>query len=508
METSAYQAIECRRAAPAQYPDGRFEGRGIVICAGGVRYFTCAWVLIAILRRVHRTVLPIQVWHLGRREMSEEMRILLTEEGVEVVDAETTAARYPARLAGGWPLKPYAIAQSRFREVLYLDADTVPLVDPQVAFEWKEYRDSGLLLWPDKVDITKNNPIWARLGLAAVERASINSGLMLVDKARIWDVLDLTVLMNEHWDEIYDILHGDKDTFLVSAQLLNRTFGFIPHRPFLFEGDMVQRDLSGEPFLHHRTRSKWLLNNPNRPLAAPLLMSSCEAALGDLRKRWSGTVFHAPERSLQARAEEARLIAIRSFRYEAATGERNIELWPGGRMGVGATFERHWAVIDLTGELVLQFYVGDAPTETLHKSDDGCWRGLAARLDFEVRLEERPASTTLLFEAGDRILRSADDFVGAFVQPALFTVGYDEERASAVRSALSLLNDMYDDVPERIIEHATRHRAPMQWQSVLDQLAAKLAPARDRRIGLVRREETATHALKTRGRALYYARPV
>jgi Mannosyltransferase putative len=504
METSVYQAIERRRAAPAQYPEDRFEGRGIVICAGGVRYFTCAWVLIAILRRVHRTVLPIQVWHLGRREMSEEMRILLTEEGVEVVDAETAAARCPARLAGGWPLKPYAIAQSRFREVLYLDADTVPLVDPQVAFEWDEYRDSGLLLWPDKVDIKKSNPIWARLGLEAIERASIDSGLMLADKARVWDVLDLTVLMNEHWDEIYDVLYGDKDTFLLSAQLLNRTFGCIPHRPFLLEWDMVQRDPSGEPFLHHRTRSKWLLNYPNRPMAAPLLMPSCEAALADLRMRWSGTVFHAPERSPQARAEEARLIAVRTFRYEADTGERDIELWPGGRMGAGTTFERHWAVVDRAGKLVLQFYVGNVPTATLDKSNDGSWHGVAANPDFEIRLEDRPAGAASLFEADDRILRSADDLVGAFVQPALFALGYDEERASAVKSALSLLNDMYDDVPEQIIEHATRHRAPMRWQSALDRLAAKLASTRDRRIALVRREEIAAHGLKPRD----YARPV
>ena len=165
------QAIESRRFSPARYPKDRFEGRGIVICAGGTRYFTCAWVLISILRRVYQTELPIQVWHLGRREMSEEMRILLTGEGVEVVDAEAVVARYPARLAGGWPLKPYAIAHSRFREVLYLDADTVPLVDSQQAFSWDAYRDNGLLLWPDIVNIKATNPIWERLGLEQTERA-------------------------------------------------------------------------------------------------------------------------------------------------------------------------------------------------------------------------------------------------------------------------------------------------------------------------------------------------
>ena len=99
-------------------PDGRFNGRGIVICAGGPRYFTCAWVLISLLRRVFFVDLPVQVWHLGQMEMSEEMRLLLEELDIEVIDAESVIARYPARITGGWPLKPYAIAQSRFREDL------------------------------------------------------------------------------------------------------------------------------------------------------------------------------------------------------------------------------------------------------------------------------------------------------------------------------------------------------------------------------------------------------
>ncbi|WP_163779124.1 hypothetical protein, partial [Proteus mirabilis] len=68
-----------------------------------------------------------------------------------------------------------------------------------------EYRDNGLLLWPDQVDIKATNPVWARLGLAPCERASVDSGIMLVDKARAWDVLDLALALNEHSDELYHL---------------------------------------------------------------------------------------------------------------------------------------------------------------------------------------------------------------------------------------------------------------------------------------------------------------
>ena len=141
-------AIDERLDNRPAFPEDRFAGRGLVICAGGQRYFTCAWVLNWLLRHVHQTKLPIQVWHLGRQELSEAMQVLLEEQGVEVVNAETVLERHPATIAGAWPLKPYAIANSRFREVILLDADAVPLIDPAVIFDFDLYRDSGLLFWP------------------------------------------------------------------------------------------------------------------------------------------------------------------------------------------------------------------------------------------------------------------------------------------------------------------------------------------------------------------------
>jgi Mannosyltransferase putative len=505
MQSSLDQAIERRRTAPTRYPEGRFADRGIVICAGGKRYFTCAWVLISILRRVHRITLPIQVWHLGRSEMSDEMRILLAQEEIEVVDADAVVAQHPARLAGGWPLKPYAIAQSRFREVLYLDADTVPLVDPQAAFDWKEYRDNGLLLWPDLVNIKATNPVWAKLGLEPIEATSIDSGVLLADKARVWDILDLAVALNEHCDELYDLIHGDKDTFLLSAHLLKRHVGLVPHSPFQFEWDMVQRDPTGEPFVHHRTSGKWLLNHPNRPLAVPALMASCEEALADLRRRWSGNVFHAPERSPQARAEETRLIGLRKVRYEN-TGRpaRDLELLPGGRVGAGRVLEEHWAVIDRDGVFLLQFYGNTELVATLEKIGEGQWHGLACEPGCEISLKEPldRGESHVADESARR--RSARDLVLALAQPAWFGIGYDEKRAFALESAFALINDTFDDVPEQIAVLMRNQTIASEWQGFLDRLAAQLAIARDRRLTLTHREKSIRQEMLPPG---MYARP-
>lgn len=42
-----------------------------------------------------------------------------------------------------------AIARSSFSEVLYLDSDNVPLVDPTFLFDSPTYQKHGIVLWPD-----------------------------------------------------------------------------------------------------------------------------------------------------------------------------------------------------------------------------------------------------------------------------------------------------------------------------------------------------------------------
>jgi hypothetical protein len=484
---SLLQALSDRRCTPQPYPKERFEGRGVVVCAGGPRYFTCAWVLISILRRVHRVDLPIQVWHLGHREMSEEMRLLLEEMNVEVVDAETVVARFPARIAGGWPLKPYAIAQSRFREVLYLDADTVPLVDPGQVFGWDAYRQDGMLTWPDIVDLKAENPIWHKLGLEPRDCISIDAGILAVDKQRAWEVLDVAVLLNEHVEEVYRMVYGDKDTFLLAALLCGRSPATIRHRPFVVDIDLVHRDPDGDPFLQHRTGSKWNLTAANRPLALARLMPHCEAALAELRQRWNGVVFHPPERPQRAQAEERRLIATRHYCYETwSNGGRRLELLPGGRVGEGrADHEQHWAVVEREGALVLQFFSATCLTVEMTACEDGSWQGRCITpAGFSARLVDRRSRQSWPHQGSERITRSGAELLATLLDPSLFAAGFDAARALELRSALSLINHRFDDVPEQLEVQLAKMTVPQQWRSELTELAVSLAARRDDRLAL------------------------
>lgn len=74
------------------------DGRGVVICGGGAKYFSCAWVCINILRKVG-CKLPVELWHLGPFEMSRTMEELIAPLNAIAVDASEIRLRHSPCLA-------------------------------------------------------------------------------------------------------------------------------------------------------------------------------------------------------------------------------------------------------------------------------------------------------------------------------------------------------------------------------------------------------------------------
>jgi hypothetical protein len=325
---------------------------------------------------------------------------------------------------------------------------------------------------------------------------SVESGILAVDKARAWGVLDLAVLMNEQWEALYSLIHGDKDAFLMACRLLDFPEAMIAHRPFTLDDDLVQRDPQGEPFLHHRTCSKWSLSGRNRPVVAAALDACCAQALAELRQRWTGIVFHAPAASPAALAAEAELIATRSFEYATSSGPaRVLELLRGNRVAQGrAECEQHWAVVERGESLVLQLFSDVQLRVELARLDDGSWRGGSlAPPHFEARLVAAAIAQSFPHHGAKRIARSAAEQVAALVDPSLLGAGYDTDTARELSAALSLLNRLFDDTPEQIAGRLAGRLLDPRWSDLLEGVAAALAQARDHRIALA--GERAVHPL-------------
>lgn len=398
--TDAYKELASQFAAATAavqpYPEGRFEGRGIVICAGGARLFTCAYVAIAVLRRHLGCALPIEVWHLGPEEMGPPMRGLLEELDVETVDAHAVAKRHHVERLGGWELKSYALMRSRFREVLLLDADNVPVRDPSFLFELPAFRDTGALFWPDLVRLARNSPIWTITGLAYRDQPSFESGQIVLDKARCWTALSLANWMNQRSDAFYDVLFGDKDTFLIAWLKLGQPHFMIPHLPKRVPWTMCQRDPDGAVLFQHRSEKKWILHGDNPPAEGFRFEAECLALLKELAAKWDGRIFNPPSRSEAARALERTIAATRRYRYTiVSSDERAMELWPDHRIGIGAGIDaQYWYVGDGEGGPELIFEGEGRRHCALALSPDGSWRG-PSLVERALRIELEPVRPVL-----------------------------------------------------------------------------------------------------------------
>jgi ADP-heptose:LPS heptosyltransferase len=280
------------------YPDC-YDGRGIVICGGGVRYFTNAWVCVKVLRRLGCT-LPIQLWYLGPSEMDSRMKTLVAPLGVQCADAIRVRKKFPARRLRGWELKSYAMLHSPYREVLLLDADNVPVVNPEFLFTTPEFRATGALFWPDflRGKDKKAIAIWRSFGLQMPKELEFETGQILLDKERCWRALCLSQWINENSDFFYEHLYGDKETFHLAFRKLKTPYSLIPKPIQPLDGVMCQHDFFGRRIFQHRNMAKWDLFF-NKRIKGFRLEKECRRYLTELRRAWDGRMnSHADWKSL------------------------------------------------------------------------------------------------------------------------------------------------------------------------------------------------------------------
>jgi hypothetical protein len=369
-----------RNAGP--YPSHRFRGQGIVICAGGPRLFTCVWVLVRILRDVVRSTLPIQVWHRGAPEMDTLMRSLLEQRGAEIVDACGIDPQHaPPR---GWALKPFAILHSPFQEVVFLDADNIPLVDPATLFDLPPYRETGAVFWPDLNPIPAESPIWEICRVPYRNEPSFESGQIVLDKACCWKPLRLTMHLNDRTDFYYRHLYGDKDTFHMAWRFFDQPFSMTPYPPRLIPDDrsdplfylsfvLEQRDFRGRTIFQHRNTPKFILLGRNPRYPGFRHEKESFDFLDELALLWSGRVstleLPAPDKRRTDSSRWFHCVYVSSH-------EKLLELLPDQRIGQGSSpTERTWRMISEGGTSVLEMLGDDYLMCRLTKHEDGVWRG-------------------------------------------------------------------------------------------------------------------------------------
>ena len=271
------------------------KGRGIVISAGGLRYFTSAWVLIKTLRNFGCD-LPIEIWYHGN-EISKSMKRQFAKLNAKCQDL----SRFLDNAPHGFLMKPLAILYSNFQEVLFLDADNVCVKDPTYLFDNTFYRAYGAMFWPDYWQTSESNPIWDILEVKYFEAYEQDSGQILIDKSKSWRQLQLCTYFNMRKDIYYKFLYGDKDTFRFAWLALGTpyymieypagTCGYVSHLDNSFNGmTMVQHDANNEIIFLHRNLVKWDITHNDENLWQKIKVFKTNAVIKE--RQFKRTIHH------------------------------------------------------------------------------------------------------------------------------------------------------------------------------------------------------------------------
>lgn len=361
------------------YPD-RYEGCGIIIPAGGTTYFANAWVCIHMLR-FHGCNLPIQLWHLGEHEMDNNMCQLLSSLDVTCVDALELRKKIPCRILNGWELKPFSILHSSYEEVLLLDADNVPVMDPTFLFETPEYKETGAIFWPDFCRLGKSRLIWSLCGVEYRNEPEFESGQILINKRKCWRPINLAMWYNEHSDFFYQHVHGDKETYHMAFRRLKAPYSMPPYSICGLEATMCQHDFTGRRIFQHRNTDKWNLFGENKRINGFLYEDECLKFLDDLRSHFKNGLGQVRwyDSSLKTEMENqaASDLLNRRFIYRrVGLDERPMTFLSEGRVGEGAARkEIFWDIRNTKDGVKLEIFSADDLTCSLALNENGSWHG-------------------------------------------------------------------------------------------------------------------------------------
>ncbi len=101
------------------------------------------YALLQYLRKDLSSTLPVEIWYRSDEIFPHNNTVLaaiLTLPHIHLREIQDP-------LATGFYVKPYVVFFSQFDQVLFLDADNLPLRDPSFLFDTPEFKDTGALFW-------------------------------------------------------------------------------------------------------------------------------------------------------------------------------------------------------------------------------------------------------------------------------------------------------------------------------------------------------------------------
>jgi hypothetical protein len=299
--------------------------------------------------------------------------------GVTCINAQEVRKSHPARILNGWEMKAFALLHSSFREVLLLDADNVPVVDPAFLFDTEQFAETGAIFWPDFSRLEPSRSIWELTGVTYRDEPEFESGQIVLDKARCFRPLSLAMWFNEYSDFWYHHIHGDKETFHMAWRRLDAPYAMPQRAIHALPFTMCQHDFQGRRVFQHRNLAKWnFRGNPQIPGFSQ--ETECLGFIEQLAPYWTRiapVTQYSPHGRSPDELQTAQELIGRRWLYERVGNDRRQILFQAdGTVGEGAArMEVFWDIAQEEGVLSLKIQSDQALTCRLVRTGSGIWQG-------------------------------------------------------------------------------------------------------------------------------------
>ena len=230
MKRALHLYIEATKSMPIYYVPGT---RGIVSAAGG-EYLPTFIVSLRMLRSTG-CQLPVELFILSpdeyERSVCEE---ILRPLNVKCIILSNILRSAPASVkVSHYQTKIFAIIFSSFEELLFLDADSFPISNPEYLFDSGLFREAGLITWPD-FWINSAAPVYFEISSQTPSpmnlRAASEAGQIMISKRHRRSLLLATYYNFWGPSHYYPLLsqgaygEGDKETFLAAALVAGESY--------------------------------------------------------------------------------------------------------------------------------------------------------------------------------------------------------------------------------------------------------------------------------------------
>lgn len=225
------------------YPHRYFKGRGIVLTVGRDQLLHTKFNLRII--QWLKTKLPVEVWYSSEQINNDTVNDILdyvpklklklcsfetsccrsfNREEINLPNKYTHISRTKNIHGKKYSFKLASIVSSTFAEIIFIDSDCYIVRDPTYIFEKDPmYIKFGALLYPDIYLSHQRSEVLSVFNTTCVKNEySIDSGVLVFDKKRVWKGLYMAKLMGDYHQFFYDyfISHGDKDTFRLAFRYM------------------------------------------------------------------------------------------------------------------------------------------------------------------------------------------------------------------------------------------------------------------------------------------------